>query len=45
MVEAALRRLARHTSREIQATDGMETLLRVADKLFTGEVLEEKISP
>lgn len=39
---AALRRFARQTSREIQATDGTETLLKVADKLFTGEVLEEK---
>jgi 3-methyladenine DNA glycosylase AlkD len=39
---ADLRRFARRTSREIQAADGMETLLQVADQLFTGEVLEEK---
>ncbi|MGC2323766.1 MAG: DNA alkylation repair protein [Terriglobales bacterium] len=39
---AALRRFARQTSREIERADGMETLLRVADKLFTGEVHEEK---
>ncbi|MFZ3212939.1 MAG: DNA alkylation repair protein, partial [Terriglobales bacterium] len=40
---AGLRRLARKTSREIQATDGLETLLQVADRLFTSEVLEEKV--
>jgi 3-methyladenine DNA glycosylase AlkD len=39
---AALRRFAYQTSREIQATGGMDTLLKVADKLFTGEVHEEK---
>jgi 3-methyladenine DNA glycosylase AlkD len=39
---ADLRRFARQTSREIQATDGLEALLQVADQLFTGEVLEEK---
>jgi 3-methyladenine DNA glycosylase AlkD len=38
---ADLRRYARKTSREIQATDGLEALLQVADRLFTGEVLEE----
>ncbi len=40
---ADLRRFARKTSREIQATDGLETLLRVADRLFIGDVLEEKV--
>jgi len=40
---ADLRRFARKTSREIQATDGLEALLQVADRLFTGEVLEEKV--
>jgi 3-methyladenine DNA glycosylase AlkD len=40
---AALRRFARKMSREIQATDGLVTLLQVADGLFTGDVLEEKI--
>ena len=40
---AALRRFARQTSREILKADGMETLLRVADQLFTGDVLEEKV--
>jgi len=39
---ADLRRFARKTSREIQATDGLEALPQVADQLFTGEVLEEK---
>ncbi|HYN15904.1 MAG TPA: DNA alkylation repair protein [Terriglobales bacterium] len=39
---ADLRRFARQTSREIQATGGLETLVQVADRLFTGEVLEEK---
>jgi len=39
---ADLRRFAREASREIQATDGLATLLHVADRLFTGEVLEEK---
>jgi 3-methyladenine DNA glycosylase AlkD len=39
---ADLRRFARKTSREIQATDGLDTLLQVADRLFSGEVLEEK---
>jgi 3-methyladenine DNA glycosylase AlkD len=40
---AELRRFARRTSREIQATDGPEALLQVAERLFTGEVLEEKV--
>ena len=40
---ADLRRFARRTSREIQATDGLATLLQVADRLFTGDVLEEKV--
>jgi len=40
---AALRRFARQTSREILKNDGMKTLLRVADRLFTGRVLEEKV--
>lgn len=39
---AALRRLAHKTSREIQAAGGLETLLQVADRLFTGDMLEEK---
>jgi len=38
---ADLRRFARKVSHEIQATDGLEALLQVADRLFTGEVLEE----
>jgi len=38
---ADLRRFARKVSREIQTTDGLATLLQVADQLFTGEVLEE----
>jgi len=40
---ADLRRFARETSREIQATDGLAALLQVADRLFTGEVLEDKV--
>ena len=40
---ADLRRLSHNYSREIQATDGFKSLLQVADRLFTGEVLEEKI--
>ena len=40
---AALRRFARQTSREILKAEGMETLLRVADQLFAGEVLEEQV--
>jgi len=40
---ADLRRFARETSREIQATDGLAALLQVADRLFTGKVLEEKV--
>lgn len=40
---ADLRRFARKTSREIQKTDGLEILVQVADRLFTGDVLEEKI--
>lgn len=39
---ADLRRFARETTREIQATDGLEALLQVADQLFSSEVLEEK---
>jgi 3-methyladenine DNA glycosylase AlkD len=39
---ADLRRFARRTSRAIQASDGLDTLLQVADRLFSGEVLEEK---
>ena len=39
---AALRRFARKVSREMQAADGLEALLEVADRLFTGTVLEEK---
>ena len=38
---ADLRRFARQTSREILGTDGLEALLQVADRLFTGQVLEE----
>ena len=40
---ADLRRFARQASREIRKTGGLETLLQVADRLFTGEVLEEKV--
>ena len=40
---ADLRRLARKTSREIRTTDDMATLIEVADRLFTGDVLEEKV--
>ena len=40
---ADLRRFARKVSREIQATDGLATLLQVADQLLTGDVLEEKV--
>ena len=40
---ADLRRFARKTSREIQKTDGLESLVRVADRLFSGDVLEEKV--
>ena len=40
---ADLRRFARKTSREIQKTDSLESLVQVADRLFTGDVLEEKV--
>ncbi len=40
---ADLRRFARKESRAVAARDGIETLLRVADQLFTGENLEEKV--
>jgi len=40
---ADLRRFARRTSREIRTTDGLATLVEVADQLFTGDILEEKI--
>jgi len=40
---ADLRRLARKTSREIRTTGGMATFIEVADQLFTGDVLEEKV--
>ena len=40
---ADLRRFARKASREILQAEGMATLLRTADQLFTGDVLEEKI--
>ena len=38
---ADLRRFARKTSRWIQTTDGLATLLQVTNRLFTGKVLEE----
>ena len=37
-----LRRFARKTSREIAASGGIELTVRVADRLFAGENLEEK---
>ncbi len=40
---ADLRRFARKTSRDIQKTDSLESLVQVADRLFTGDVLEEKV--
>ena len=40
---ADLRRFARQTSREIRTRNGLATLVEVADRLFTGDVLEEKI--
>jgi 3-methyladenine DNA glycosylase AlkD len=40
---ADLRRYARNTSREIQKTEGLGFLVQVADRLFTGDVLEEKV--
>jgi 3-methyladenine DNA glycosylase AlkD len=40
---ADLRRLARKSRREIEAAAGLPVLLQVADRLFTGEVLEEKV--
>ena len=40
---ADLRRSARGLSREIRNEFGLEFLVRVADRLFTGKVLEEKI--
>jgi 3-methyladenine DNA glycosylase AlkD len=40
---ADLRRFARKTSRDVRATDGPEVLLAVADQLFTGDVVEEKV--
>ena len=40
---ADLRRFARQTSRKIRTTDGLATLVEVADRLFAGDVLGEKI--
>ena len=40
---ADLRRFARKTSREIQARNGLATLVEVVDRLFVGDILEEKI--
>jgi 3-methyladenine DNA glycosylase AlkD len=40
---ADLRRFARNTSRGIQKTEGLGFLVQVADRLFTGDVLEEKV--
>src|SRR6266496_3066572 len=40
---AALRTFARQRRREIMREDGFEFLVLVADKLFTGCILEEKI--
>jgi 3-methyladenine DNA glycosylase AlkD len=40
---ADLRRFARKTSRDILELDGPQLLLSVADRLFSGDVLEEKV--
>jgi 3-methyladenine DNA glycosylase AlkD len=40
---ADLRAFARHRRREIIQEHGLEFLVRVADRLFTGRVLEEKV--
>ena len=40
---ADLRRFAHKTSRDILELDGPQLLLRVADRLFSGDVLEEKV--
>lgn len=40
---ADLRRFARKASREVVQRDGPEMLLELADRLFTGDVLEEKV--
>jgi len=40
---AELRRVARRFSKQIQTELGMDFLLQVADRLFSGKVLEEKI--
>ena len=41
---AELRRVARQMRREIIRDHGLESLLEVADELFSGSVLEEKIA-
>jgi hypothetical protein len=41
---ADLRRAARRSRREILQTNGFSFLVRVADQLFSGTVLEEKIA-
>ena len=40
---ADLRRLASHFRRTLGKQQGLECLVRVADRLFTGRILEEKI--
>src|SRR5262245_12394167 len=40
---AALRRSAVHWRRELQEAFGLSLVLKVADKLFSGRVLEEKV--
>jgi len=40
---ADLRRFARQASREIQKTCSLPVLVEVADRLFTGKILEEKV--
>jgi 3-methyladenine DNA glycosylase AlkD len=40
---AALRRFARQTRRSILEEHGLEFLIQVADKMFSGTVLEEKV--
>jgi len=40
---ADLRRSARNTSRVIRKADTLATLLQVADRLFVGDVLEERV--
>jgi 3-methyladenine DNA glycosylase AlkD len=41
---ADLRRAIRHARKEIRRKDGLDFLVQVADRLFAGSVLEEKIA-